>query len=194
MANRFEKHIRSVWIEKVGGLNTHLVERNKEIAALREEADGIFQSIKIASHPVVIQRLEGDYDHLLKQIKMLEGQRSEKEYSEADMNRVIKWARDMVEHLDALLIDTPTEPLRSLFWSMIFTAPVSLDDIRNRTPQTSPLVRTKGMFESGECNLVDQTLPGSNTLAEELLRWAEGLHQMRGMLDGQTSISPLRAG
>lgn len=193
VADRFEKHIRSVWVDKVGGLNKHLAERNKEIATLREEADGIFESIKIASHPMIIKRLEGEYDDLQQRIKLLEGQRSETEYSEEDMNRVIKWARYMVEHLDEILIDAPSETLRCLFWSLIFIEPVSLDNIRNRTPKTSPLVRAKDMLANEKCNLVDQTALGSNTLTSELSRWAKELLRQSNMLDCQWPFNSLQA-
>lgn len=182
-ADRFEQHIRNVWVKRVGGLNQHLAAKNREIASLRDEADGIFESIKAASSPLIIKRLENEYDGLQQRIKLLEAKRDHEEYTEKDMNHVIKWARYLVEHLEEVLIDAPSEPVRSLFWSLIFTGPVDLEKIKNRTPQISILVQKKSMSKISESNLVGNIVFGSNTLGEELIRWADQLLPLASVLD-----------
>lgn len=187
-AARFETHIRNVWVERVGGLNKHLAAKGREISALRDEADGIFESIKIASSPLIIGRLEREYEDLQQRIKLLEAKRDHEEYTEDDMNRVIKWARYLVEHLDEVLIDAPSEPIRSLFWSLIFTGPVNLDDLKNRTPEISVLVRDKSVSENEKNSLVGSTVFGSNTLTDELIRWADLLLPLADVLDAHISF------
>lgn len=170
---KFETNLREAWVEKVGGLNKHLAAASAEVSRLREDADSLFEKIKIAQHPGIISRLEQEYEDLHQRIKLLEAKRDEKEYSEADMNRAIKWARHLVEHLDELIMDTDDDGLRSAFWSLVFETDPSLSDIKNRTAQLSVLVRVKGALESGNGDLVGQAVFGLNQIAAELARWAE---------------------
>ena len=171
MAERFEQHIRSVWVEKVGGMNKQLASSNQELADLRAEADGIFESIKVASNPIIIRRLENDYEDLHQRIKLLEGNRDCKELTEADMNRAIKWARKLVERLDELIIDAQDERIRGIFWSLVFCTHPTIEQIENRTADISPLVRLKSELETSEIGVVPQTMFRSNFLVEELERW-----------------------
>jgi DNA invertase Pin-like site-specific DNA recombinase len=178
-AQRFEKHIRDVWIEKVGGLNRHLISANKELTVLRNQADALFEKVKIASSPMIIKRLEDDYESLQQRIKLLEANRDHKEYSEDDANRVIKWARYLVEHLDELIIDTDNDGLRAIFWSLIFCATPTLEELQNRTPEFSPLVQLNKGFENQENALVKLSVCKSNTLAKELIRWADTFNSLQ---------------
>ena len=179
VAVRFEDHIRAVWVGKVGALNRHLADANHEAARMRDEADAIFEKIKLANSPMIIGRLEAEYEALEQQINQLETRRDDTAFDERDANRVIKWARHMVEHLDELILDAEDEGLRSVFWSLVFCATPTLDDIRNGTPQISPLVRLKGELSDEKSHLVARKRFRSNSLLEELFRWADQLDMLR---------------
>jgi DNA invertase Pin-like site-specific DNA recombinase/uncharacterized coiled-coil protein SlyX len=192
-ADRFEEHIRAIWVEKVGTLNKHLIDANKEVATLREECDALFEKIKVAQSPSIIKRLEDEYEDLQVRIKQLEAKRSKQQYCEADMNRVIEWARYLVEHLDELVLDGTNEGLRSLFWSLIFPEPVSLEQLKNRTPQISPLVRLKGDLQTEKGQLVRPMSFRSNTLTKELERWAEAIIPLFQVQNTKSAFSSLLA-
>lgn len=183
VAKRFEEHIRSVWVEKVGGLNKLLMSDSQELADLRLEADGIFESIKMASNPLIIHRLEEDYENLHQRIKIMEANRDGKEFSEADMNRAIAWARKMVERLDELIMDTQDERIRGVFWSLVFTKNPSTDQIKNRTAVVSPLVRLRDELKNSENGVVPSSVFQSNFLMEELERWAETFRELQTVLE-----------
>lgn len=190
IAVRFEDHIRAVWVEKVGALNRHLAGANQEVGHLRLEADAIFEKIKLANSPMIIERLEGEYEALEQRITQLEATREDTQFDERDANRVIKWARHMVEHLDELILDAEDEGLRGVFWSLIFSEPPTLEDIRNGTPRISPLVRLKGELSDEKSHLVARQRFGWNSLAQELFRWADRLAGMESAISGMMPLDP----
>lgn len=175
-ADRFEQHLREVWVEKVGGLNRHLVAANIELAKLREEADSLISTIRHIQSPDLLKRLASDYHGLFDRIKLLEAKRDEKEYSEADMNRAITWAKYLVEHLDELIVEAGDDGLRAIFWSLIFERQPTLTEIQNRTAPLSPLVRLKDHLNDGGSGLVRQTELEKNQIWEEMLRWYSCIH------------------
>jgi len=138
IAERFEKHLREIWAERVGNLNRHLVDANAELTELRIEADQLITTVKNIQNPDLLKRLEGDYEALMQRIKLLEAKRDEKEFSEADANRAIAWARHLVEHLDELIIEADDDGLRAMFWSLIFERKPTLAELQNRTAPLSP--------------------------------------------------------
>lgn len=182
-ALRFEDHIRAVWVEKVGGLNRRLSDANREVAGLRDEADAIFEKIKMTGSALIIARLEADYEALEQRIKLLEANRDHAEFGEADMNRTIKWARHMVEHLDELIIGADSDGLRSLFWSLIFCTNPTLSEIKNRTAPISPLVRLKDTLAQENGGLVGQDVFGVNQVTAELSRWGQSLARVQTRLE-----------
>ncbi len=182
IAERFEQHIRAVWVDKVGNLNRHLSAKNKKLGELRDNADAIFEKIKLASSPLIIKRLENDYDSLMQEIKLFEAKRDEQEFSENDQNRIIKWARHMVEHLDELIINADDEGIRNAFWSLVFTATPTLEDIQNRTPEISPIVRLKGALSDHGNGLASPEEFGSNFPEEELMRWGKTFQVLESLL------------
>ena len=177
VAERFEQHLRDVWVEKVGGLNRHLVSANAELTQLREEADGLITTIRNIQNPDLLKRLESDYDQLFGRIKLLEAKRDEKEFSEADMSRAIAWAKHLVEHLDELIVEADDDGLRSIFWSLVFERQPTLAELRNRTAPISPLVRLKDDLEDGGSGLVHQNELERNQIWEELIRWLSNVPQ-----------------
>ena len=189
-AERFEAHIRTVWVEKVGGLNRRLSDANREVAGLRDEADAIFEKIKMTGSALIIARLEADYEALEQRIKLLEANRDHAEFGEADMNRTIKWARHMVEHLDELVIGADSNGLRSLFWSLIFCTNPTLPEIMNRTASISPLVRLKETLVQENGGMVGQDVLGVNHLGEELSRWGRSFARIEGRFEGPNPATP----
>ena len=179
VAERFEEHIRAVWIERVGDINRHLSDKNKKLAELRDSADAIFEKIKLASSPLIVSRLEDEYESLIQEIKLLEAKRDEQEFSEDDQNRVVKWARHMVEHLDELIIGAENDGIRTMFWNLVFEKPPTLEDLQNRTPKVSPLVRLKRVLCEPKNVLASREEFGSNFLGGELMRWAETFEIIR---------------
>ena len=173
IAEQFEKHIRKVWVEKVGGINKHLVSQNRELADMRDQTDALFEKVKLASSPLIIKRLEDEYETLQQRIKLLEANRDQKEYSETDQNRIIRWARHMVEHLDELILGTENDGLRSIFWALVFCTTPTLENLQNQTPDISPLVRLKGSLSGPKNPLASQRDFGSNSIEEELCRWGD---------------------
>lgn len=173
VAERFEKHIRDVWLEKAGDLNRHLAFRNHQIAELRDKAESLIESIKLITEPHLVSRLEQDYKALRNEIEYLESDRKQKEFTEEDQNGVIAWARYMVEHLDELVLNTDDECLRAVFWSLIFPENPTLEEIANRTAQTSDLVKASPMCNEKDSGLVSPAFSESNQIYGELMRWAE---------------------
>lgn len=186
VAERFEQHLREVWAEKVGGLNRHLVAANAELNQLREEANGLIASIRNIRNPDLLKRLESDYETVFQRIKLLEAKRDEKEYSEADMNRAIAWAKHLVEHLDELIVEADDDGLRSVFWSLVFERQPTLAELQNRTAPTSPLVRLKDDLGSGGSGLAHQNELERNRIWEELIRWYQALDGLEGAPDSPT--------
>ena len=179
VADRFEEHIRAVWVEKVGDMNRQLASANKELAELRQQGDALFEKIKLTTSALIIKRLEKDYEDLHQRIKLLEANRDIKEFSESDMNRAVQWARKLVERLDELIVDAQEEGTRSVFWSLVFCTTPTLEDIKNRTADISPLVRLKGSLEKQKNALVPATNFRSNLLVAELGRWAETFNSLQ---------------
>ena len=170
-----ENHIRAVWIEKVGDLNTRLASMNKDLAELRTEANSLFEKIKVASSPLIIKRLEEDYEKISHQIQKLESRRDEGELSDREISKVIKWARFMVEHLDELLLDGHDKRLKPVFWDLVFPRPPTLAEMQSGTPELSPLIGFKEGFQKQENTLVTRKQFGSNFFYQELGRWAKAL-------------------
>ncbi|WP_273281360.1 recombinase family protein [Pseudooceanicola atlanticus] len=168
---KFDQYLREAWIKKVGGLNKHLAVANTEVAQLREEADSLFEKIKIAQNPLIIRRLEQEYEDLFQRIKLLEAKRDEKEFTEADMNRAISWAKYLVEHLDELITETDDESLRASFWSLVFERHPTLAELQNRTAPLSVLVRLKAECEKAKGDLVGNDVFRLNQIWDELCRW-----------------------
>ena len=172
---RLEEHIRHLWAQRVGDLNQHLIAANTELAELREEADAILRTIRFIQNPDLIKRIEADYEDLQTRIKLREAKRDEKEFSEADLNRAIKWVKHFLEHLDDLVMDTDNEGLRTLFWSLIFTENPTFNEIITRTAPLSPLVRVKDDLKSGKSGVVEQEGLNKNKLLKELEKWFRAL-------------------
>lgn len=171
ITQRFENHLRQVWVGRVGDLNRQLADKNDHIASLRHDADCLFEKIKIAQNPMIVARLEIEYENLFDQIKLLEAKRDEKELSETDANRAIKWAKYLLENLDELIMNADDEGLRSIFWSLVFGEKPSMAEINNRTAQLSPLVRLKDKLQEPKNALVSPEVTSENEIWEELKRW-----------------------
>ena len=172
-ANRLETHLREIWIERIGDLNKKLISDNSELVELRSQADALMNTLKFIQKPHLIQKIEEDYDQLYQRIKLLEDQRNVTEFTEADINQVIGWAKHFLEHLDELVVDTDDEGLRSVFWSLIFEHTPTLQDLQTRTAQLSPLVRLKEDFKNTEFSMARQEELKKNQIWQELKRWSE---------------------
>ena len=115
-AERFEQHLRELWIDKVGDANARLTTLSTQIAEQRQEADGIFERLKLARSPLVIERLEAEFEEIMAQVETLEAKRTDKEHHEDQINRVLAFARYLIEHLDELVLDTQHQGLRAVYW------------------------------------------------------------------------------
>ncbi len=142
-------------------MNSGILTKAERVVELRQKADGIFEKISVLSNPLLIKRSEEEYDNIIKKVAPLESKKDEKEYSEQDVIRVVKTARRFVEHLDELVLETNDEPTLRVFWEMIFPVAPNLTELKNGTPQISPILAIKEDLEKPE-----------NVVAAQLgLRW-----------------------
>ncbi|MDJ0627620.1 MAG: recombinase family protein [Rhodobacter sp.] len=198
---RLEYHLRELWVEKMGGLNQRLIADNTELTSLRQEADALLKNFRHISNPRIVAQLEQDYEALLQRIKLLEANRDEKEFSEADFNRAIQWAKYLLEHLDELIVDADDSGLRAVFWSLIFQREPTLEELQLRTAPLSPLVRFRSGSKSGKSGVVEPNAFRSNQLWDELMRWYKTLQPLENVLpngfklptDGEMGNSSLAA-
>ena len=193
IADRFEEHVRAIWLEKIKGVNNHLAQSNREIADLRDQADALFEKIEIARSPAIVHRLEAKYEILQKEIENRESRRQKKEYEEDEIDRVIGWGRYLFEHLDELIAQGDDEALRQVVWDIVFLKRPNVKEIQFRTAQISPAIRLKEAFVNAEGSMVSHKGSNLNQLLEELSRWAELLLPFVNSWTGSVAIQLSRA-
>ena len=170
-ADFLETSIRTLWVDRVSELNANLITKDDRIKNLRIQADGLFEKIKLTNSPAIVKRLELEYEELESQIALLESQRSDQVQTESEINKLVKQARFIVEHIDQLVVNPQNKDLVPVFWQLIFPSLPTLEQIENRTPALSPIIEAKEQFETGKSELVDQLRFKLNKIIRELQRW-----------------------
>ena len=155
-AEYLEYTLREIWVKRVKVLNSDIIEKNEKINELRKEQDAICERLEVMKNATLIQKQEERYAKIDEEVELLEKNRTEKEYSEDDVNRIIKEARKFVEHLDELVLNTHNQAILTGFWKLIFLEYPTLEELNCRTLKISPILELKPLLKSGENHVVGQ--------------------------------------
>ncbi|QMU63184.1 MAG: hypothetical protein GKR88_02110 [Flavobacteriaceae bacterium] len=158
-------------------------EQNSQREQLRQKAEAILKKLEYLTHPDLILKCQQDYETIQDQITLLKSSTRKKAYSKAEIDQKITDIEKTIEHLDDTLINPHQMELLSAFWRCAFTEIPTLEELENRTPKMSPIVRTKGNSEVQKEEWWN-TEDSSRTLLDEIVRWGEIL---KGIFDTSTT-------
>ena len=187
MAELFEMSIRTIWTQKIKELNQGIIIKNQRINELREKEDNFIEKICLLSNKDAIQRIETQYEEIKHQREILENQRNEKEYSEKDVERIVKFARHFVEHIDQLILESDDQGVLQSFWGLIFDMNPTINEIKSGTAKISCVVKLKERFDDSNGVLAVSTALVSYTL-HFLLYLTLKMRQMRHYKKGCLNI------
>lgn len=174
-AEIFEHGLRKVLLQEIRSANQNVIENNRRINEMREQAECIFQKLGVLTNRALVRRCEEEYEQLMTEIALLESEQTEVHYTEEELMQMIRQAKGLVEHLDQLLLDTSDKAVLRGFWSCIFPENPTLEELKRengRTPKVSLLVRLNAAKERPD-GVWYTTGDSSRTLFDELIRWAD---------------------
>lgn len=136
-----------IWRSKLKELNSNLIESAEEEVRLRRKCDEILEKIDMLSSPEAIKAFEKRFDETRNQLKELSRRQDQKKYTEDEVDQILKHARYFVEHLEALVLKTNDIHVLRSFWGLVFPKPPTLEELRNGTPQISPIFELKEILQ-----------------------------------------------
>lgn len=147
-AEILEITLKELWTVKLEDINSRSIQAEEEVSLLEKKADETLTTMASLDSLVTIKAMEKRYVNLQDEIEELNTIKDNKKYTERDVTKILKHARYFVEHLDTLVLESNDRAIRNGFWSLIYPKTPTLEALQNGTPQTSPIMELKSVFEN----------------------------------------------
>jgi len=152
--------------------NSDLVSDNfdEHIKLLQKRANKLYEKLEFISSKALIERIEEDYQRILEEISDLKENGQPNKYSQEQISTIINEFKKTLEHLTEFIENPNYTELLGGIWNGIFMELPSIDEIRNRTPKLSIVVRPRGSIDT-QNDLWYTSGDSIRTLVEEMKRW-----------------------
>ena len=167
----FEFRFLKNWKKRMEQINTDTMDWEQFIIDLRGKRKVLTDKIDRLTYSPLIQETEAKIEEIDKQIEEAQGERNKKEHEEVDVQRLMKTAGYLMEHLEILLLESPDPFKRAILFSLAFDGLPTYEELRNGTARLSPLFRLNYTFKHHQ-NLSSGT---DGTRTRNLLRDREAL-------------------
>ena len=131
----FEEVVMQVWRSK--RLKAVEVSKKAEVhvSELLTKQESVLQAITAVESQTVRKKLEKDYESLERQIKGARVNRGQKERSELEIKRAIKYVVYLMEHFEELLVHEENAMQQQQLFGLIFEKFPTYDQLVNGTPK-----------------------------------------------------------
>ncbi len=151
--SNFEQNFLKNWNLRMEQLNRDTINWEKRVIKLREQKSVFEEKLKLATTQSGFQIIEKEIERIKSEIEEATIKRSKVEDTEVDIQTIINSAKYWMEHLEELVLNVPNPLSRATLFGQIFENPPTYEELKNGTPELSPLFALNEAFNTGDSQL-----------------------------------------
>ena len=162
---KLKKFLTIKFMSKISDMNSSHIEIDETIIKMRESLKEIYNSIKKAKSQAVLDDLENEYEHKLKEIQDVQEERRSLELTESDLAEFLSIAKKTIEHPSEILVNVHSFEHQIAVNKLFFEELPTYTNIVNRTPKLTLFFKVLSSENSDKS--LDVTLRGIEPRLQE---------------------------
>lgn len=143
---KFKEVLLCEWEKREKDASSETITLGNRATALESEIRLLKDKIKSLNSPTTIALFEEDIEKLQQERASVIEERNSKEKEQVEIQEIINYSQYFMEHLHELLLECSDPMKAAALFGLIFEKVPSYDDLKNGTPELSPLFALNQVF------------------------------------------------